>query len=195
VCNNCGKEGHTEKICFKKKKEETNCLTEQKGDDIPTDAVNFEEMFTVTEEDMQVYSSSLRKQVSPNMDPIFQPTMHKTGSIVFLPKEHSNGEYAPATEGYFFKVIGHRTDGDHRPTCTLKWLTPIPTQPRYTAPHISTRFRAVTENTSVLWANPAHPPEEEAEVDLLTVNFITQRVAIRYSPQGPLGRKHVKSGS
>jgi hypothetical protein len=32
-------------------------------------------------------------------------------------------------------------------------------------------------------------------VDLLTVNFITQRVAIRYSPQGPLGRKHVKSDS
>ena len=42
-------------------------------------------------------SSSLRKQVSPNMDPIFHTTTHKTGSIVFLPKEHNNGEYAPAT--------------------------------------------------------------------------------------------------
>ena len=136
-------------------------------------------------------SSSLRKQVSPNMDPIFHTTMHKTGSIAFLPKEHNYGEYAPATEGYFFQVIGHSTDGDHRPTCTLQWLTPLHTRPKYTTPHISTRFRAVTEHTTVLWADPANPPEEEAEVDLLSVNFITQRVATKYSPQGPQGRKYI----
>ena len=140
-------------------------------------------------------SSSLRKQVSPNMDPIFHTTTHKTGSIVFLPKEHNNGEYAPATEGYFFKVTGHSTDGDHRPTCTLQWLTPMATQTKYTTSHISIRFRAVTQHTPILWANPANPPEEEAEVDLLSVKFITQRVATKYSPQGPQGRKHVKADS
>ena len=110
-------------------------------------------------------SSTLRKQVAPTMDPIFQPTKHKTGSIIFLPEEYSAGGYAPATEGYFFKVTGHRTDSDNRPTCTLKWLTLLPTQPKYTTPHISITFRAVTKYASVLWANPAQPPEEEAEVD------------------------------
>ena len=31
-------------------------------------------------------STTLRKQVSPNADPIFIPTKHKLGSVVFLPK-------------------------------------------------------------------------------------------------------------
>jgi hypothetical protein len=71
----------------------------------------------------------------------------------------------------------------------------MPTQPKYAAPHITTRIRAVTEHATVLWEDPAHPPEAEAEIDLLPVQYITQRVSTRYSPQGTVGRKHVASNS
>ena len=136
-------------------------------------------------------STTLRKQVYPNADPIFIPTKHKVGSVVFLPKELNTRGYAPATDGYFFKVVGHGKDADSHPTCNLKRLTILPTQPKYATPHITTRFRAVTEHATVLWEDPAHPQETEAEIDLLPVHAGTQRVSTRYSPQGAVGRKHV----
>ena len=138
------------------------------------------------------HSTRLIKGVSPTQDPMFTPTKHKVGDIVFLPNEDDTGRFKSPSEGHYFKVLGHNTDTDNRPTCTLIQLTPLRHTPGYTSNHITESFHKVTNCSVLLYANPITRQEQHVDGDLLSVKYLTQRVSTRYSPRGPRGKKHVQ---
>ena len=121
-------------------------------------------------------SSTLVHQVSPASDHIFQPTKHKIGDVVFLPRENIDGSFADVAKGHFYKVTGHATDEEGRPSCILHLLTPLPQTPKCTAPHLEETFHRVL-TTSALWADPKSHPEIEVQADLLNVQYTCHRTA------------------
>ena len=129
-------------------------------------------------------TSNLAHPVSPTANPMFAPTTHKIGDVVFLPKELSTGApgnltsagFAAPREGYFYKVVGHTTDDQDRPCCTLRHLTVLTGKPKMTASHIQDTFHRVTGYTTALTITRTAGTESEVSVDLLTVPYRTQRV-------------------
>ena len=137
------------------------------------------------------HTSHLAHPVSPTSNPMFAPTTHKVGDVVFLPKELSTGVpghltsagFATPSEGYFYKVVGHTMDSQDRPCCTLRHLTVLKGKPKMTANHIQDTFQRVTGYTTALTLEKATKTESEVAVDLLTVAYRTQRVSCNITPR------------
>ena len=123
------------------------------------------------------------------MDPIFPPTKHKVGSLVFLPNEKRDGTFEHVTKGYYYKVTGHTTDEMNSPQCKLLHLKTFEGRIRYAAAHTTDKFHKVTSHSSVLYLRPRTVEEIECEVDLLNVQYTTLTVNTTYSPQSPQWKK------
>ena len=127
--------------------------------------------------------------VSPNTDPIFPPTKHIVGSLVFYPNERRNGTFEHVTKGYYYKVTGHTTDEMNRPQCKLLHLKTLEGRIRYAAANTTEDFQRVTSHSSVLYLRPRTVEETECKVDLLNVQYTTLTVSTAYSPQSPQWKK------